>query len=127
MRRVSASLIDTFLIVFSIVYLTGTIPSLALYIKLPLLFLGAATYFTCLPARRGKHNGQTIGKQILGIRVRRDDGKALGISFNLYRYLVFTLLRSLPVIGLFDVTYPLIESERRTLHDIVVSTRVVIS
>jgi uncharacterized RDD family membrane protein YckC len=40
-----------------------------------------------LVRRRGAHNGQTLGKQVLGIRVARVDGREIAFGFALLRQL----------------------------------------
>ena len=91
-----------------------------------LVVLGAYTGLTM--TRDGEHNGQTIGKQATNIRVVRDDGKP--ITFKT------VALREVGVKGvgwtitfgvgfMADILWPLGESKKRSLHDLIVRTHVV--
>ena len=82
--------------------------------------------------RQGEHNGQTWGKQWLGIRVIREDGHHVtaGTAFIrdvLMQDLVFGLLGSfifnLPT--LLDGLWPLWDDRNQALHDKVANTFVV--
>ena len=42
-------------------------------------------YAPLLMARQGPHNGQTLGKQLLGIRVVRDTGRTMGFGWAALR------------------------------------------
>jgi uncharacterized RDD family membrane protein YckC len=88
-------------------------------------------YFPVTMMREGAHNGQSLGKQLLGIRVVRDDGQAVGFGFALLRqfvvmYLLFSVaggfLFGIP--WLIDVLWPLWDSENRALHDMIVKSHV---
>ena len=85
-----------------------------------------------LMARQGEHNGQTWGKQIVGIRVVRDNGEQVDFGFAFLRDVVVKGLLfgfvggwffSIPT--LVDYLWPLWDGENRCLHDMVVSTHVV--
>jgi uncharacterized RDD family membrane protein YckC len=89
-------------------------------------------YAPLLMGREGEHNGQTLGKQIVGIRVIRDSGQPVDIGFGFIReFLVKGLLFgfvgsfffSIPT--LIDYLWPLWDDQNRCLHDMVVSTHVV--
>jgi uncharacterized RDD family membrane protein YckC len=88
-------------------------------------------YAPLLMMRKGGRNGQTLGKQIVGIRVIRDGGEPMGFGWGFLREgLVRWLL--IGVIGgfffippLLDVLWPLWDDQNRTLHDMMVSTHVV--
>ena len=89
-------------------------------------------YAPVLMAREGEHNGQTWGKQTLGIRVVRDNGQTMSFGWAALREIVFKgLLVSIassiiPLIPwLLDSLWPLWDDENRALHDMVVSTHVV--
>jgi uncharacterized RDD family membrane protein YckC len=82
-------------------------------------------------ARPGENNGQTLGKQWVGIRVVRDNGQPFDIGSGLMReFVVKSLLFG--VVGswflyippLLDVLWPLWEDENRALHDLIVSSHV---
>jgi uncharacterized RDD family membrane protein YckC len=89
-------------------------------------------YAPVLMAREGEHNGQTWGKQILGITVVRDEGQPVGFGFAFLREFVVknllfgtvgSLFAGIPTLA--DYLWPLWDDENRCLHDMVVSTHVV--
>lgn len=89
-------------------------------------------YYPVFMARAGERNGQSLGKQIAGIRVIRDGGEQMNYGWALLRqfvviYLLFGLLGSLffsiPI--LLDYLWPLWDESNRALHDMIVSTHVV--
>jgi uncharacterized RDD family membrane protein YckC len=89
-------------------------------------------YAPMLMRREGAHNGQTWGKQMIGIRVVRDNGQAMNFGWAALREIVVKgLLVSIassiiPLIPwLLDYLWPLWDDENRALHDMVVSTHVV--
>jgi uncharacterized RDD family membrane protein YckC len=94
--------------------------------------LAALFYAPVLMSRGGVNNGQSWGKQIVGIRVTRDSGQQydLGSAF-LREFVVKTLLFG--TIGSFffglptilDYLWPLWDDQNRALHDMVVSSHVV--
>jgi uncharacterized RDD family membrane protein YckC len=94
-------------------------------------------YAVLLLSRRGEHNGQTLGKQMLGLRVIRNDGEPVDIKTALLRE---GLVKTLPgVVGgisalvavastffsLLDYLWPLRDRENRAIHDHVAETHVV--
>lgn len=96
------------------------IASLALlcFIMLLLLFtFGMVFYFWIW--RPYKHNGQSIGKQMMHIRIIRATDKPLTLGSYFGRYAIFYILGILSVITLF------FDEEKRAIHDMVVDTRVV--
>ena len=79
--------------------------------------------------RSGAHNGQTFGKQALGVRVVRDNGKPVGVRTVLLREFLFRDTSDnfiFIILPLFDV---LVAARRltvpRTLHDKAAHTHVV--
>jgi uncharacterized RDD family membrane protein YckC len=114
-ERVAAALIDGLIGLLLIITIVG-----------PFLYGG----FTM--GREGEHNGQTFGKQALGIRVIREDGQAWTFGTGLLRELVIkTLLFNgagwflfgLP--GLIDVLWPLWDEKKQALHDKLATSYVV--
>jgi uncharacterized RDD family membrane protein YckC len=92
----------------------------------------ALLYAPATMARRGAHNGQTWGKQLLGIRVLRDNGKAMSFGWAALREVVIKGLAVgiassiVPVVPyVVDVLWPLWDDENRALHDMAVQTHVV--
>jgi uncharacterized RDD family membrane protein YckC len=102
-----------------------------------LLFAGIAVAFLYYPLtmmREGPHNGQTWGKQVLGIRVVRDDGQTVGFGFAVLRefvvkYLLFAVVGGIAfgIPWLIDMLWPLWDSQNRALHDMIVKTHVVMA
>jgi uncharacterized RDD family membrane protein YckC len=89
-------------------------------------------YAPLLMMRRGERNGQTLGKQLVGIRVVRDNGEPMGFGFAVLRDVVVKNIAVgiaasiIPIIPWFlDNFWPLWDDENRALHDMVVSTHVV--
>lgn len=101
-------------------------------VYLVLLLLIGALYAPLLMKRDGKANGQTWGKQALGIRVVHVDGRPMTFgSAALREIAVKGLLGSVAasftfgIAALLDALWPLWDDQSRSLHDMVVNTRVV--
>ena len=104
---------------------TGIVGGLA---YLVVLFVYAPT----LMAREGRNNGQTWGKQMIGIRVVRDIGEPMNFGWAALReiavkgLLVSIVSSIIPLIPwLLDYLWPLWDDQNRALHDMVCSTHVV--
>jgi uncharacterized RDD family membrane protein YckC len=89
-------------------------------------------YAPVLVSRQGEHNGQTWGKQIVGIRVVRDTGEPVELGYGFLREIVVKaflfgflggFLASIPTI--LDWLWPLWDDENRCLHDMLVKSHVV--
>jgi uncharacterized RDD family membrane protein YckC len=104
------------------------------FLLFPLVYM---LYTVVLLCRGGEHNGQTLGKQSLGLRVIRDDGKPVDLKTALVRE---GLVKTLPgVVGsvsalvgvastffsLLDDLWPLRGKENQAIHDLVAETHVV--
>ncbi len=94
--------------------------------------VAAFIYAPILMAREGRCNGQTWGKQMLGIRVVRDTGQSMSFGWAALREIVIKGLAVgiassiIPIIPWFlNFFWPLWDDENRALHDMVVSTHVV--
>jgi uncharacterized RDD family membrane protein YckC len=92
----------------------------------------ALIYAPTTMARQGEHNGQTWGKQMLGIRVLRDGGEPMSFWWAALREVgvkglaVGIASSIIPFIPWFlNYFWPLWDDENRALHDMVVSTHVV--
>jgi uncharacterized RDD family membrane protein YckC len=92
----------------------------------------AFLYAPLLMAREGARNGQTWGKQVLGIRVIRDGGEPMTFGSAALREIAVKGLAVgiassiIPLIPWFlDYFWPLWDDQNRALHDMVVSTHVV--
>jgi uncharacterized RDD family membrane protein YckC len=141
--RVGAYLIDTLLmlaiatVVFFLVWAisgdagTAGIGAAIAWGAAEYLFRGLV-YAPALMARSGPHNGQTLGKQAVGIRVVRDDAQPMDYGRAAVReWVVITLL--IGIVGgtftggiapLIDYLWPLWEERNRAGHDIIASTMV---
>lgn len=110
-----------------------------------------AAYTGFLMARSGRSNGQTLGKQLLGVRAVRSDGRpvtlgTVAVRHWLMKYIVFgylplfvwygftvsnaggigALVMVLLYLGaLLNYLWPLWDKENRAFHDMAASTRVV--
>ena len=96
------------------------------------LFVLALLYPPALMARAGARNGQTLGKQWLGIRCARDNGKPYGFASACVREAIKSVLFG--VVGspfmipwVLDLLWPLWDRENRTLHDMLAQSHVVTS
>jgi uncharacterized RDD family membrane protein YckC len=153
--RVGAALLDTLVILGLVIVLVA--PGIAVTVAtdggavgIVLLVLGSVAYFVLLflyapyfMRRSGERNGQTLGKQWVGIRVIRDDGtpfdwgwgflrevvvKVFALSFasSLASFVTFWLLGVGAIIPyMLDYLWPLWDDQNRALHDMVVKTHVV--
>jgi uncharacterized RDD family membrane protein YckC len=140
--RVGATLLDwlillipvTLLIVLIVVVaLSGDVSGIVAAVLSSLLYLVAVLFYApLLMGRQGAHNGQTWGKQIVGIRVVRDVGQPIDIGFGFLREVavkgllfgfVGSFFFSIPT--LIDYLWPLWDDQNRALHDMVVTTHVV--
>jgi uncharacterized RDD family membrane protein YckC len=92
----------------------------------------AIIYAPVTMARQGSHNGQTWGKQVVGIRVVRNGGEPFTFwpaalrEVGVKGLLVGIASSIIPFIPWFlNYFWPLWDDENRALHDMVVSTHVV--
>lgn len=94
--------------------------------------LVAFLYFPITMSRSGANNGQSLGKQALGITVIRDTREQVTFGFALLRQFVVIvllfqvlggLLFSIPTI--LNYLWPLWDRTNRALHDMIVKSHVV--
>jgi len=85
-----------------------------------------------LMIRRGERNGQTLGKQLLGLRVVRDDRQPFGLLDASFRELILkgpvpVALLNVLVLPVLAVSYlwPLRDRYRRAGHDLAAHTHVI--
>ena len=89
-------------------------------------------YAPLLMARKGARNGQTWGKQVLNIRVVRDNGQPYNFGSAALREVVLKFLAVniassiIPLIPWFlNYFWPLWDDQSRALHDMAASSHVV--
>jgi uncharacterized RDD family membrane protein YckC len=140
--RLAAYLIDALILLVPVVVLTVIVVAVAAGSDTGAVVTGifgflaflvvAFLYAPFLMAREGPGNGQTWGKQILGIRVVRDGGETMSFGWAALREIVVKGLgvgiasSIIPVVPWFlNFFWPLWDDENRALHDMVVSTHVV--
>ena len=92
----------------------------------------AFLYAPLLMAREGPRNGQTWGKQALGIRVIRDSGETMSFGWAALREIAVKGLgvgiasSIIPIIPWFlNFFWPLWDDQNRALHDMAASSHVV--
>jgi uncharacterized RDD family membrane protein YckC len=139
--RVGATLLDGLILLVPVVVLVVIVVAIAAGSDVGAVVVGivgflayilaALFYAPVLMARGGDNNGQTWGKQILGIKVIRDNGQPfdLGSAFlrefvvkNLLFGTVGSFFFAIPTI--LDWLWPLWDDQNRALHDMLVSTHV---
>jgi uncharacterized RDD family membrane protein YckC len=105
---------------------------LGLIAYVSLLFAAVILYAPLLMRRPGARNGQTWGKQLLGIRVVRTNGVPMDFTHSAIREALVKGLglgfasSVIPFIPyLLDALWPLWDDQHRAIHDMVVGTRVV--
>jgi uncharacterized RDD family membrane protein YckC len=140
--RVGATLIDWLILLVPVVILTIIVVGIAAGSDTGAIVTGALgllaylivalAYAPVLMAREGPNNGQTWGKQMIGIRVVRDTGEPMNFGWSALReiavkgLLVGIASSILPLIPwLLNYLWPLWDDTNRALHDIVCSTHVV--
>jgi uncharacterized RDD family membrane protein YckC len=138
-RRMGAALVDLVvgsavfgiaLVVASVLFVVGDALPITAGVLLVLAGLvGAILYGPVLMCRSGDHNGQTLGKQTVEMRVVRDDGQPVGFGIAVVREVVFKILFGVVITGglflLVDALWPLFERRGLAVHDIATQTRVV--
>jgi len=140
--RLAAYLLDGLILLVPVILLTVIIVAIAAgsdtagWVTGILGFLAylvvAFLYAPLLMAREGPRNGQTLGKQALGIRVIRDGGERMSFGWAALREIVIkgfavgVASSIIPIIPWFlNFFWPLWDDQNRALHDMVVSTHVV--
>ncbi|MBA3263768.1 MAG: RDD family protein [Thermoleophilaceae bacterium] len=108
----------------------AAVAAVILYVVLILAVM--LLYAPLLMMREGAHNGQTLGKQVVGIRVVRNNGERMGFLWAALREVVIkglavgiasSIIPFLP--WLLDSCWPLWDDQNRALHDMAAQTHVV--
>jgi uncharacterized RDD family membrane protein YckC len=126
-RRVAAQLIDLVIIAVPFGIAAAVVGGDA---GIGIAALGAiayAFYAGALMARPGNHNGQTLGKQLLGIRVVWDGREAITFLHATYRegcVKMFWWLLTAGVWAVIDCAFPLWDAEDQAWHDGVAESHV---
>jgi len=97
------------------------------------LAIGAHLFYApLLMKRKGRHNGQTLGKQLCGIRVIRANGDPMRFSDAALRQIIYKSFGGLVAstfVPLFpwilNYLWPTWDEQHRALHDLAADTRVV--
>jgi len=104
----------------------------ALVLSVLVFALVALLYAPLLMRRAGERNGQTLGKQVVGIRAVRDNGQAWTFGPAALREVVLKNIAVgiassiIPLIPWFlNFFWPLWDDQNRALHDMAVSSHVV--
>jgi uncharacterized RDD family membrane protein YckC len=132
-RRVKAALIDGVLLAIVLIIVTGALLIFAnrggaaqgffLTLAYVIAYFGPTVYYVLCVAQ----GGQTIGKMMSDIAVRRDgdEEESIGYVRSLIRAVVPGFLWLLIIPGLLDVLWPLWDPKRQTLHDKIAGSVVV--
>ena len=126
--RLGATLIDV-LVLFAIVAVFIVLAVIAQSeaiagVAVILIYGGSFLYGPLTMMRGGERNGQTYGKQAMGIRVVRDTGQPLGFGWSLLREALAKGLIG-PLTLYIDFLWPLWDDHNQALHDKMVGTFVV--
>ena len=112
----------------------GEVAAAVMFLALMLLVgIVWVLYVVLMMIRKGQRNGQTWGKQIVGVRAVRDNGEPWRFGSAALREVVLKLITALvlpslliPIIpGLVNFLWPLWDDQNRALHDMAVSSHVV--
>lgn len=96
------------------------------YVVVAVALLSSLVYAPVLMCRPGEHNGQTLGKQALSVRVVREDAQLMTASPALLREFIGKgLLGLVPFFTIVDYLFPLGDPRRQAIHDKLASTFVV--
>ncbi|HEX5910142.1 MAG TPA: RDD family protein [Thermoleophilaceae bacterium] len=110
----------------------GVVDTVGTIVLAPAVVIVYFGYPALTMRRPGARNGQTWGKQIVGIRAVRDDGAAYGLGTALVRELLIKELLigfvgaiafSIPF--LLDSLWPLWDETNRAVHDMIAHSHVV--
>jgi uncharacterized RDD family membrane protein YckC len=137
--RVGASVLDALILVVPVVVVALVVGALSGGRTVGEQFLGsvlglviAFAYWALTMPRQGERNGQSIGMQVVGIRVVRVDGQPVTVGLvalrqTLVQGILFGWFGAalLLIPWLLNYLWPLWDDENRCLHDMICSTRVV--
>jgi uncharacterized RDD family membrane protein YckC len=128
LRRAAAQLIDLAILIvptLAVAVVVGGSAGIVIAALWPFLY---TFYAAATMARVGERNGQTLGKQLLGIRVVWDDRPAMTFLHALYREgcaKMFWWVLTAWIWAVIDCAFPLWDAENEAWHDGVADTHVV--
>lgn len=127
--RVGAAILDGLIVGVPIAAITFAVDPL---LGIVLAATASLTYYPLLMIRDGDANGQTLGKQVVGIRVVLDSGEPFtygpaALREFVIKYLLFDTVGGffLAIPTLLNYLWPLWDDQNRALHDMLASTHVV--
>ena len=123
--RFGALLIDELLVAVVALILGLATESLTVYYVT--MFLGFVAYCVLMVSRSGEHNGQTLGKQWLSLRVVCISGEPVTFAVACKREVLGRVIPSaltFGVYGVIDLLWVLWDPRKQTLHDKVGGTYV---
>jgi uncharacterized RDD family membrane protein YckC len=127
-RRAAARVIDAFIVLILFAAL-GTALGVAADDPWTGVAAGILGFYLLEPLYyaifHGTKRGATPGKQLLGIAVRRADGRPHGFGLAAGRAWLAWLFSWIPAMPLVDYLWPLWDAQNQTLHDKCVGTIVV--
>lgn len=114
---------------------TGLVATIVAFVVTALVFVVIALVYAPLTMMRGgSRNGQTLGKQLVGIRVIRTSGEPMDFLWSAVREVAIKNLGvgvassfTFGIAYLANFLWPLWDGENRALHDMAASTRVVLA
>lgn len=111
-----------------VAFIGAAIVSVLVFVVLSLI------YAPLTMMRRGEHNGQTFGKQALGVRVVRTSGEPMDFLWSALREVVIKNFAvgiaasfTFGIATLLNYLWPLWDDQNRAGHDFAASTRVVMA
>lgn len=120
LKRLVASIADGIIVGIPVYALAALVDSDGDWVIGLLYIVVSIFYAPLLLARGGEHNGQTVGKQLLGLRVVAKDGGPVSIGRAMLREVVGRTILGAVTFGIYsliDSLWCLWDGRRQTLHD----------
>lgn len=118
--RLVAVIVDGFVVGIPVYALTAVVDADAEWVVGLLWILVSVLYAPLMLARGGEHNGQTLGKQLVGVRVVSKTGEPVSLRRAMPREVLGRTLLGAITLGLYsliDSLWPLWDGRRQALHD----------